>query len=106
MGSRIGEPAMQSLESIPTWFSDTMDISLEAAQMILSVAVMLAVLLPTMYLMMRMKASSNLPLILLFFLTEVVLVGIGWFPFWVLIATVALLAFSIASFGTKAVTGG
>jgi hypothetical protein len=97
---------MQSLESIPTWFSDFTDISLEAAQIILSISVILAVLLPTMYLSMRMKTSSHVPTILLFFLTESLLVGIGWLPFWVLIATVAVLALAIASFGTKGVTGG
>jgi len=97
---------MQSLESIPIWFSDTLNITLEAGQMILSVAVILAILLPTMYLSMKLKTSSHLPTILMFFLTESLLVGIGWLPFWILIATVALLAFAIASLGTKAVTGG
>ena len=97
---------MQSLESIPTWFSDTMNITLEAAQMILSVAVILAVLLPTMYLSMRLKTSSHLPTILMFFLVEALLVGITWLPFWILIATVAVLALAIAALGTKVVTGG
>ena len=40
------------------------------------------------------------------FLTEAFLVGIGWLPFWLLIATVAVLAFGVASLGTSAVTGG
>lgn len=97
---------MQSLSSIPTWFSDTMDISLEAAQAILSISVILAVLLPTMYLSMRMRTASHLPTILMFFLIEAVLVGISWLPFWILIATVAVMAFAIASLGTKVVTGG
>jgi len=95
---------MQGLESIPTWFSDTMDITLEAAQIILSVAVILAVLLPTMYLSRGTK-STTIELIM-FFLMESLLVGIGWLPFWVLIATVAVLALAIASLGTKVVTGG
>lgn len=95
---------MQSLESIPTWFSDTMSITLEAAQMILSIAVILAVLLPTMYLARGTRAITIE--IVLLFLTECLLVGISWLPFWILIATVAVLALAIASFGTKLVTGG
>ena len=95
---------MQSLESIPTWFSDYMSITLEAAQMILSVAVILAILLPTMYLA-RGQRAVMIEIIMLF-LAECLLVGIGWLPFWILIATVAVLAFAVASFGTKTVTGG
>ena len=93
-----------SLESIPTYFSDFMDISLEAAQAILSIFVILAVLLPTMYLSRGNK--SSLIEIVMVVITESLLVGIGWLPFWLLIATVAVLGFGIATLGTKAVTGG
>ena len=93
-----------SLESIPTYFSDFMDISLEAGQAILSIVVILAVLLPTMY-FSRGNKSSLIEIVMLG-LTESLLVGIGWLPFWLLIATVAVLAFGIASLGTQAVTGG
>ncbi len=96
---------MQSLEDIPTWFSDTLDITLEAAQVILSIAVILSVLLPTMYLS-RGSKSSTFPVVVMFFLVESMLVGIGWLPFWILIATVAVLALALASLGTKVVTGG
>ena len=93
-----------SLESIPTYFSDFMDISLEAAQAILSIFVILAVLLPTLYLS-RGSKSTVIEIVMLF-LTEAFLVGIGWLPFWLLIATVAVMAFGVAIIGTKAVTGG
>jgi len=92
-----------SLESIPTWFSDTLVITLEAAQAILSIVVILAVLLPTLYLS-RGSGSFTLTLVM-FFLTEAMLVGIGWLPFWLLIATVAVLALAVATLGTGAVTG-
>ena len=95
---------MQSLESIPTWFSDFMNITLEAAQMILSVVVILAILLPTMYLARGTKAV--LVEVVMLFLSMSLLVGIGWLPFWILIATVAVLALAVASLGTKVVTGG
>lgn len=93
---------MQSLESIPTWFSDYLDISLGAGQVILSIVVVLAVLLPTMYLA---KDRSNMIEIIMVFLTEGALVGIGWLPFWMLIATIAVVAFGVATLGSAAVTG-
>jgi len=93
-----------SLESIPTYFSDFLDVTLEAAQVILSVVVILAVLLPTMYLS-RGSQSVTIEIVMLV-LTESFLVGIGWLPFWLLIATVAVMALAVASIGTKAVTGG
>ena len=55
---------IMSLESIPTYFSDFMDISLEAGQAILSIIVILAVLLPTMYLSVS-YTHLTLPTILL-----------------------------------------
>ena len=91
-----------SLESIPTYFSDFLDITLEAGQVLLSIVVISAVLLPTMYLS---KGNRTAELIMLF-LAEVFLVGIGWAPFWLLIATVAMMALAIATIGTKTVTGG
>lgn len=92
-----------SLESIPTYFSDFLDITLVAGQTILSIIVIFAVLLPVMYLT---RGRSNTIYILTFFLTEAFLVGIGWLSFWILIATVALMAFGVASLGTKTVIGG
>ena len=92
-----------SLEDIPTWFSDYMNISLEAAQVLLSIVVIAAALLPTMYLSRGRK--SILIEIVLLFMCEAFLVGIGWLPFWLLIATVAVMAMAIATLGTDMVTG-
>ncbi len=90
-----------SLESIPTYFSDFLDITLEAGQVLLSIIVVLAVLLPTMYL-----SNGNRPAeIIMLFLAEAFLVGIGWAPFWLLIATVAMMALAIATLGVNAVVG-
>ncbi|GAH47324.1 unnamed protein product [marine sediment metagenome] len=93
-----------SLESIPTYFSDFLDITLEAGQALLSIVVILAVLLPTMYLSKGNK-SVTIEIVMLV-LTESFLVGIGWLSFWLLIATVAAMALAIATLGTKVVTGG
>ena len=94
---------MMSLESIPTYFSDFFDISVEAAEIALSIMVIMAILLPVMYLS---KGKSNLPTILIFYLTEGLLVGIGWLNFWILITTIVVLAAAVATLGTKVVTGG
>jgi hypothetical protein len=95
---------MQSLEDIPSWFSEYMNISLEAAQVILSIVVIMAVLLPTMYLSRGTRALTVE--IIMLFLTECFLVGIGWLPFWILIATVAVMSMAIALLGTRVVVGG
>ncbi len=94
---------MQSLEDIPVWFADAMDINLATAQVLLSMVVLLAVLLPTMFLS-RGSKSTTIELVMLF-LSMSLLVGIGWLPFWVLIATVAVLAMAIATLGTKLIAG-
>jgi len=92
-----------SLESIPTYFSDFLDITLEAGQVILYIFVIMAVQLPIMYLA-RGKGAITIQTVMLV-LTESFLVGIGWMPFWILIATVAVMALAIASLGTKVVVG-
>jgi hypothetical protein len=38
-------------------------------------------------------------------LAECLLVGLGWMPFWILIATVGMMAIAIASLGTGVATG-
>jgi len=93
---------IMSLEDIPTYLSDFLDISTEAAQVLLSIVVILAILLPTFYL----SKGNRIAEIIMLFLAECLLVGIGWIPFWVLIATVAMMAFGISVLGTDAVTGG
>lgn len=95
---------MQGLEDIPEWFSDTFGISLESAQVLLSIIVILAILLPVMYFAQGTRAVTIE--IVMLFLAESLLVGIGWLPFWVMIATVAVMAIAIALLGTRIVTGG
>ncbi len=92
-----------SLEDIPTWFADTMDITLAAAQALLSIVVLLTVLLPTMYLS-RGSKSTTIELVMLFLVISM-LVGIGWLPFWLLIASVSVAAMGVAFLGSKLVTG-
>jgi hypothetical protein len=92
------------LESLPTWLSDYWGISLEAAQVILSITVLIAILLPVMFFAKGVHAAA-IELIFLF-LVETLLVGIGWLPSWVMIATIAVMAVAIALLGTRVVSGG
>ena len=92
-----------SVEDIPAELATYLDITTGAAQMLLSITVILAVLLPTLYLA-RGTRGLTVELVMLF-LTECLLVALTWLPFWVLIATVAVLALSISAFGTNAITG-
>ncbi len=92
-----------SLEDIPSVFADAVGINEGTAQMVLSVIIIFAILLPTM-LLARGKNATMIYLIMLL-LAECLLVGIGWMPFWVLIATVCMMALAVALLGAKVVTG-
>lgn len=92
-----------SLEDIPSAFADAVGINEGTAQVILSIVVIFTLLLPTM-LLARGKNATMIYLIILL-LAECLLVGLGWMPFWILIATVAMMAVAIAMFGAKVVTG-
>jgi len=92
-----------SLEDIPSAFADAVGINEGTAQVILSIFVIFTLLLPTM-LLARGKNATMIYLIMLL-LAECLLVGLGWMPFWILIATVAMMAVAIAMLGTKVVTG-
>ena len=93
-----------SLEDIPSVFAEAVGINEGTAQIIMSVAVIFFILLPTMYLA-RGKNATTIWLIMFLF-AEMLLIGLGWIPFWLLIATVAMMAFAVAVIGTNAVTGG
>jgi hypothetical protein len=94
---------MQSLEDFPSWLATFWDISLESAEIIISIVVISAILLPVLYLT---RGKSNMIAVLTFFLSEALLVGLGWLDSWVMIATVCVLALFVAKFGADMVTGG
>ena len=92
-----------SLEDIPSAMADFFGITETTAQVILSISVLFAILLPTMIL--AKGKNATLIYLIMTLLAESLLVGLGWLPFWILIATVALMAFGVAVVGTDAVTG-
>ena len=91
------------LEDIPSALADFFTITEATAQVLLSIAVIFAILLPTMILA-RGKNATLISLAMLL-LAECLLVGLGWMPFWILIATVALMAFGVAVVGSEGITG-
>lgn len=90
------------LEDKPQDFADYFGINLGSAQIILSIVVIFAIILPMMYLA---KDKHQLPIVISVFLAEILLVGIGWMPFWVLIATMAVSVMAITLLTSKIVTG-
>jgi len=92
-----------ALEEIPQSFADYFDINLLSAQVILSIVVIFMVLLPTMIL--AKGKNATIIYLFMFLLAEALLVGLGWLSFWILIATVAMMALAIAVIGTEAITG-
>lgn len=92
-----------SLEDIPAAFAEAVGITEATAQVILSITVIFALLLPTM-LLARGRNATTIYLVMIL-LAECLLVGLGWMPFWILIATVGMIAMAIAFLGTRVVTG-
>ena len=91
------------LEDIPSALADFFTINEATAQVILSIAVIFALLLPTMIL--ARGKNATMIYLMMALLAECLLVGLGWMPFWILIATVALMAFGVAVVGVGSITG-
>ena len=94
---------MQGIEEIPDWLAGAWGINLGTAQVIISIIVIFAILLPTMYLA-RGNNATTIYLIMIV-IAECLLVGLGWMPFWILIATVGAMAIAIAFLGARVVSG-
>ena len=92
-----------SIENIPALVADAWGITEASAQVLLSIVVILSVLLPVMILA-RGKRALTIEIVMIF-LVECLLVGIGWLPFWILIATVAVMAIAIALLGSRVIVG-
>lgn len=92
-----------TLEDIPADFADYLNITEASAQVLLSIVVILAILLPVM-LLSHKRSGFTLELITIF-LTECLLVGIGWLPFWLLIMTVCIIAIGVAGLGRDLIFG-
>lgn len=93
---------MQSIEDLPSLIAGYWGITTAAAQVMLSLVVIMTIILPVLI----MTKGRNIPLVLaVFFITECFLVGIQWLDFWVLIGTLLMMALAWASLGSGAITG-
>jgi len=94
---------MQGIEDIPEWLADAWGITDETAQVILSIIVIFALLLPTMYLS---RGQNAIPIyLIMILLASSLLVGLGWMPFWIIITEICIMAVAVAYIGSKEVTG-
>ena len=91
-----------SIEDIPSDFADYFSITEASAQVLLSVVAFLAILLPVL---LVSKGRNPITVLVATFLTLALLTGIGWLPFWMLIATIALIALGISYLGTGIIFG-
>jgi len=92
-----------SLEDVPASFAEYFGINEGTAQVILSIVIIFTILLPTM-LLARGKNATLIYLVMRL-LAELLLVGLGWMSFWVLITTLSMMALGVAVLGTDAVIG-
>jgi len=92
-----------SLEDIPSTFADYFGINETTGQLLLSLVVIFTLLLPTMYLA-RGKNAVTIWLIVTF-LGECIVLGLGWLPFWIMIMTIAITVLGMAITTSKAIGG-
>lgn len=93
-----------SLEDIPSAFGTYFGITTASAQILLSIVVIFMVLLPVIYLTRETNGAITI-YIMTFLLIQALLIGIGWLPYWIMIATVAMMTIAVAMIGSKAITG-
>ena len=95
---------MQSFENIPVWIAEAWGIDLVVAQIFISSAVFFGFIVPILVLRKKSASGFNLELVGGFFALSVC-VGLGWLPFWVLMAVIVVLAVTVAIFGSDMVLG-
>jgi uncharacterized membrane protein len=93
-----------SLEDIPSYFAIYTGINETTAQLLFSLIIIFAILVP--YLILAHKNPSPMISLLLLFLGEAITLGLGWSPFWLMIMFMVLTSAGIAVLGARTVTGG
>jgi len=97
---------MQSLEDIPTLFGTAWGIDLISAQLIISIFVIMAAVLPIMIIRIQRGSLNSLNVEILFaFMAMALCVGLGWLHFWIIIVSIVLVAAAAAIFGTEFILG-
>lgn len=93
-----------SLEDIPSNLADYLGINETTAKLLLSLVVIMTLLLPAMVLA-KGKNAVTIWLIVTF-LGECIVLGLGWLPFWIMIMTIAITVLGIAFVSSGAMSGG
>lgn len=91
-----------SLEDIPSALADFTGITESTAQVLLSIAVILAVVLPVAY----FTKGNVIASVISFFFSEALCVGLTWLPFWFIIVTIMVVVALFAGLTSQGVTGG
>lgn len=87
-------------EAVATFF----DINITSAQLMLSLAIIMFVVLPPMILS---KGKNAVTIWVIFtFLGECIALALGWLPLWIMIMTIAVTSLAGAVQISKVVTGG
>ena len=95
---------MQSIEDIPSWLSTAWGIDLVSAQVILSLFVIAACVIP--FIILR-KDRSNFTIETVFmFIGMALCVALGWLPLWLMIVSIIIVAIAGAILGGGALSGG
>ena len=88
---------------MPSEFATYFGINETTAQLMLSLVVIFTLLLPTMYLA-KGKNAVTIWLIVTF-LGECIVLGLGWLPFWIMITTIAVTVLGMAITTSNAIGG-
>lgn len=91
-----------SLEDVPEYLSDFLGMNEGTAQVLIGIIVMFTFVIPVMIVA---KGKHQMPILITMFLALGFLTGIGWFPFWFLIAAVVMLVVGLANGGSKMIFG-
>ena len=92
------------ITAVPSQMAEYLGTNITTAQLIISTAVILAILVPVMILSRGKNAVTVW--IICIFLGEAIVLGLGWAPFWLMIMTIMLTALGWAFFTSRGMTGG
>ena len=94
---------MQSLEDIPSWLSTAWGIDLISAQVILSMFVIAACVIP--FIILRKERSNFTIEVVFMFIGMALCVALGWLPLWIMVMSIIIVAIVGAILGGGLIAG-
>ena len=95
---------MQSIEDIPSWLSTAWGIDLISAQVILSVFVIAACIIP--FIVLKKDHNDFKTETVFLFIGMALCVALGWLPLWLMIVSIIIVAIAGAVLGGATLGGG